>query len=280
MTGKVISFCSYKGGAGRTTTAVNVAYHLALNNKEVVIVDLDVDGPGIGSILDIEDNFIEQKGLPNYFDENVETNSIKEQIITTEISQDSDDKCIEIDILGCSMNSESTILSTDEGAALNKNFRKMINELREIYDYIILDAASGISSLSIIAFTNSDIVTACFRWSKQHVTGALKMLKVIIHILEDDDYPLTNFIPVANAVADPQTPKEKLRMDLVVETIEEQLSKRLATYSKEKSFVVPKIQYVWEVNDLKFEDRIVVNLGEGGYSDYFELTKYLLKITK
>lgn len=53
---KIISFYSYKGGAGRTTCAANFIYHYAVENgisesNPIVIIDMDVDSAGMTSFL-------------------------------------------------------------------------------------------------------------------------------------------------------------------------------------------------------------------------------------
>lgn len=45
----VSTFYSYKGGVGRTMALINVAYLLALSGKRVLIVDFDLEAPGIPS---------------------------------------------------------------------------------------------------------------------------------------------------------------------------------------------------------------------------------------
>jgi len=45
---KVISFYSYKGGVGRTTLAAILSLHCAKKDKKVVVIDTDVEAPGLG----------------------------------------------------------------------------------------------------------------------------------------------------------------------------------------------------------------------------------------
>lgn len=51
MTGRVITFYSYKGGVGRTQALANVAVELANRGKRVVVVDMDLESPGAHSFF-------------------------------------------------------------------------------------------------------------------------------------------------------------------------------------------------------------------------------------
>ncbi|WP_071756358.1 P-loop ATPase, Sll1717 family [Burkholderia ubonensis] len=46
-----IVFYSYKGGVGRTTALVHMAFHLARGGERIAIVDLDVEAPGLHKVL-------------------------------------------------------------------------------------------------------------------------------------------------------------------------------------------------------------------------------------
>lgn len=48
---KVVTFYSYKGGLGRTTTLMLTALQLVRRGKKVVVVDLDLEAPGIATLL-------------------------------------------------------------------------------------------------------------------------------------------------------------------------------------------------------------------------------------
>src|SRR3954453_5414042 len=45
--GQVVTFYSYKGGTGRSMMLANVAWILAANGKRVLVVDWDLEAPGV-----------------------------------------------------------------------------------------------------------------------------------------------------------------------------------------------------------------------------------------
>jgi len=45
--GRIITFYSYKGGTGRSMAVANVAWILATNGKRVLVVDWDLEAPGL-----------------------------------------------------------------------------------------------------------------------------------------------------------------------------------------------------------------------------------------
>jgi len=59
----IVSFYSYKGGAGRTTTAVNTIPYIAEKlgadkNNPVLVVDMDLESAGITYFYDLQDRFL------------------------------------------------------------------------------------------------------------------------------------------------------------------------------------------------------------------------------
>jgi MinD-like ATPase involved in chromosome partitioning or flagellar assembly len=47
----IVTFYSFKGGVGRTTLLASTAWQLAQEGRRVVAIDLDVEAPGLGSLL-------------------------------------------------------------------------------------------------------------------------------------------------------------------------------------------------------------------------------------
>src|SRR5215510_4858347 len=57
---RIITFYSYKGGTGRTMALANVAWILASNGLRVLVIDWDLEAPGLHRYLS---PFLEDKEL-------------------------------------------------------------------------------------------------------------------------------------------------------------------------------------------------------------------------
>ena len=48
---RIITFYSYKGGVGRSMALLNVAYTLQSLGRHVLVIDLDLEAPGVSGFL-------------------------------------------------------------------------------------------------------------------------------------------------------------------------------------------------------------------------------------
>lgn len=53
LSSKLVSFYSFKGGVGRTTTMVMTAIALARKGKKIVVLDFDLEAPGVASLFPV-----------------------------------------------------------------------------------------------------------------------------------------------------------------------------------------------------------------------------------
>lgn len=60
--GQVLLFTSGKGGVGKTTIAANLAYSLALQNKRVVLLDLDIGLRNLDIVMGLEQKVVYHLG--------------------------------------------------------------------------------------------------------------------------------------------------------------------------------------------------------------------------
>ena len=68
--GRIVTFYSYKGGTGRSMAVANLAWILATNGKRVLLIDWDLEAPGLHRYLHpfMDDKELsDSPGLIDYF---------------------------------------------------------------------------------------------------------------------------------------------------------------------------------------------------------------------
>ena len=116
--GKVLAVSSPNAAEGKSTTSLNIAITLSQLNKKVVILDTDSRKPSIHKKAKI-DNYI---GCMDYL---LDTASLDDVIVNH-------NAFLDVIPSGMKVKNPSELFSS-------ANFDKLLNELQERYDYVILD---------------------------------------------------------------------------------------------------------------------------------------------
>lgn len=122
---EVIVITSGKGGVGKTTTTANVGTGLAQLNKKVVLIDTDIGLRNLDVVLGLENRIVY-----NLVDV-VEGNCRMKQALIK------DKKYPNLFLLPSAQTRDKTAVSPAQMVEL-------VNELREEFDYILLDCPAGI----------------------------------------------------------------------------------------------------------------------------------------
>lgn len=186
---KTITFYSYKGGVGRTTTLALAALQMARKGKKIVVIDMDLEAPGLSTILK------QEKGIeyPKYgvVDFLVECEKEDGQIDLSEYCYSFTSK----ELLG--MNGGELLVMQAANLSLN-DYEKYYNKLSRIDfnmpkfskkdnpigclfkqinaqyhpDYILIDSRAGIHDIGgLTLFNYSDEVVALFYGNEQNMIG-------------------------------------------------------------------------------------------------------------
>jgi len=119
----VILITSAGSGEGKSLTAINLALSFALTNKKVILLGLDIRKPALGEYL----NMTEKTGITHYLS--------NDSLTIEEITLQSDlHKNLSILLAGPVPPNPTELL-------MSYRLDELIEELREKYDYIILDSA-------------------------------------------------------------------------------------------------------------------------------------------
>jgi cellulose biosynthesis protein BcsQ len=178
----IVTFYSFKGGVGRSTALGLVAGILASRNRRTVMVDFDLEAPGISVLFqnDIENINKEQYGVLDY---------LHQRYLTPDLDIPNIDNCI------CQINSgtrgELFLVPAGEynenyihrlaDLDLQSFYRKEINPVQQLItnlkerldpDVILIDARPGFNDTSAIAlFDLADTGIICFSPTDQSYAG-------------------------------------------------------------------------------------------------------------
>ena len=164
---EVITIANRKGGVGKTTTTLNLAYSLKELGKKVLVIDLDP-----------------QANLTRCFDvgnsENIKTVG---HLLTAELEEESysvEEYILsydEMDIIPSSifLSAVETQMRSETGS--ERILSEIINQIREHYDYILIDTSPSLNILNINALCASDSVLITADTGVFAVVGIGELLK-------------------------------------------------------------------------------------------------------
>jgi len=142
--GKVVSIANQKGGVGKTTTSVNLSTILAKKNKKVLLIDADPQGnatSGLGIDKEIDKSIYDVIINEVNIDETIKSTSIK----TLKLCPSN------INLAGAEVELVS-LMSREH------RLKERIDEIKDNYDYIIIDCPPSLGLITLNAFTASDSV--------------------------------------------------------------------------------------------------------------------------
>ncbi len=142
--GRVISIANQKGGVGKTTTAVNLSSILTKRGKKVILIDADPQGnasSGLG-LEKITDNSL--------YDVLINDVSIEETLKNT---------CVKnLKVCPSNMNLAGAEVELVSQMSREQRLKEKVDEIKDKYDFIIIDCPPSLGLITLNAFTASDSV--------------------------------------------------------------------------------------------------------------------------
>lgn len=162
--GRIIAVISGKGGVGKTTTAINLGAALNQLDKEVIIVDANLNTPNIGihlgaPIVPVTLNHV-LKGKAD-ISEAIYEHSSGTKIVPSSLSV-----------------KEITNFNT-------KKIPQVVRQLKEKADFVILDSAAGFSEEAMATLEAGEEIIIVTNPEMPSVTDALKAVKVAREMKKD-----------------------------------------------------------------------------------------------
>ena len=165
IVGKIISVANQKGGVGKTTTTINLSTMLAKKGKKVLLIDADPQGnatSGVGA------------------EKEVEYSTYDILVSDVEIVQ-ALEKTIIKNLLVCPSNINLAGAEVELVSMMSREQRlkEKLEEIKDKFDYILIDCPPSLGLITLNAFTASDTVLIPVQCEYYALEGLGQLLNTI-----------------------------------------------------------------------------------------------------
>lgn len=163
---RIISVANQKGGVGKTTTTVNLGASLAYLGKKVLLVDIDAQGNATSGVgirkPDVKEDI---------YDILVNEVDIKETILPTSREN--------LFIVPATLQLAGAEIELTSMMARESRLKLALNEIKDDYDYILIDCPPSLGHLTINAFTASDSILIPVQCEYYALEGLSQLLNTV-----------------------------------------------------------------------------------------------------
>ncbi len=164
--GKILAIANQKGGVGKTTTTVNLAAALGVLEQKVLLVDADPQANATSGLgIEVENV---QKGTYQVLEHTVH---VKETIIKTNSPN--------VDIIPAHIDLVAVEIELIDKEKRESMLKLALDEIKDEYDYIIIDCAPSLGLITLNALTAADSVIIPIQCEYYALEGLGKLLNTI-----------------------------------------------------------------------------------------------------
>lgn len=174
---RVFAICNQKGGVGKTTTTINLGASLAANDLKVLVIDSDPQGnctSGLGVAKD--------PTRPSLYHVILGDASPKEAIIKTEFDG--------LDLISADKNLVGANLELVEIPKREFRLRDRIQEIRDEYQFVLIDCPPALDLLTLNALIAADAVLVPIQCEFFALEGVSELMDTVERIRESFHHPL------------------------------------------------------------------------------------------
>lgn len=173
---KTIAIANQKGGVGKTTTSVNLSACLAAEKKKVLLVDVDPQGNATSG-YGVDKSKIEQ----SIYNVLVDGLPIKEAIQKTNFEN--------LHILPATIELAGAEVELVSAISRETKLKRAIDQIKENYDYVIIDCPPSLGLLTLNSLTAADSVLMpiqCEFYALEGVSQLMNTVKLVQQNLNSD----------------------------------------------------------------------------------------------
>ena len=147
---KVIAVGNQKGGVGKSTTTGNLGIGLAMQGKKVLLIDADSQG-SLTASLGYEQPDEMEETLANVLEMINERQAVPEGYGILHHDEG-------VDLLPSNIELSGVEFFLEKALSRETLLRRYINQIKENYDYILIDCMPSLSLITMNAFTCADTI--------------------------------------------------------------------------------------------------------------------------
>ena len=163
---KVIAIVNQKGGVGKSTTSMNLGAYLVVRGKKVLLIDMDPQANATTGL--------------GFRPENIENNVykalcgkilLKDEIIKTTL--------LGYDLMPATQDLAGATIELVESTEREFKFYNAIKDIREQYDYILIDCPPSLGLLTVNSLTAADEIIVPIQCEYYALEGLSQLLSSI-----------------------------------------------------------------------------------------------------
>ena len=169
--GRIIAIANQKGGVGKTTTSINLSSCLADLGKKVLLVDIDPQGNATSGVGIIKQN-LENTVYELFLDECTISECLTKSVVDN------------LNVLPSNVNlsgAEIDLIGVENREYILKN---VLDQIKDLYDYIIIDCPPSLNILTVNAMTVADSVIVPIQCEYYALEGLSQLIHTI-NLIQD-----------------------------------------------------------------------------------------------